>query len=248
MLPIYLFAGQSSQLQQYQVILSNILFMEDYTARVVLCTSSPEQLILNLSARITNEFPREALYMIDTDFHPSCNLFQLIREIRHLDARGFIVLITQNPQSTDFALQYHVEPLDIIPKHESWNLGLRMNQCIAESLRRSAAYHSRSLFSFTIKKVLFQIPFQEILYITAAVHKLTLVTLYESYEFYGTLTNCMEQLDEHFLFSHRAFIVNTTQIASINKETLIITFHNGQTCIASLRGMRRLISTLKRIS
>lgn len=246
MLPIYLYAEHELQLDQYRIIVNNILFMEDYDAYLAFDTTDSEQLIHELFIRITNGFHNEALFIIELNTLTSCTAFQLASKIRSLDTRGFIVLITPEYPSTELAFQYRIEALDIIPKNESWNLGLRINQCIQESICRSISHHSHSLFSFTSKNNVIQIPSPEILYITAVAHKLTLVTIHQTYDFFGTLSNCLEKLDEHFLFCHRAFIVNTTQIASIDKQNLIITFHNGQTCIASVRGMRRLLKHIEK--
>lgn len=246
MLPIYLCAKHKLQLKQYRIIVNNILFMEDYDAYLAFDTSDPEQFIYNLSIQITNGLHNESLYIIDLDTTTTCTSFQLASKIRSLDARGFIVLITPEYPPMELVFQYRVEALDIIPKNESWNLGLRINQCIQEAIHRSISHYSHSLFSFTSKNNLIQIPSQEILYITAVAHRLTLVSIHQVYDFCGTLSNCMEKLDENFLFSHRAFIVNLTQIASIDKQNLLVTFHNGQTCIASNRGMRRLLKHIEK--
>lgn len=246
MLPIYLCANHNPQLKQYRTILNNILFMEDYNAYLAFDTSNPEQLIYHLSIQITNGFHNEALYFIDLNNCIFCTPLQLAAKIRSLDSRGFIVLLTQDDSALELAFQSHIEALDIIPNHESYNLGLRMNQCIQDSIYRSIIHHPRSLFSFTTKNTFVQIPSQEILYITADAHRLTLVTTYRTYEFYGSLSNCLKKLDENFLFSHRAFLVNKAQIAAIDKQNLIITFHDGQTCIASFRGMRNLLNHIEK--
>lgn len=65
--------------------------------------------------------------------------------------------------------------------------------------------------------------------------KLRLVTNSKMIEFYGTLNEIIQELDERFILAHRANIVNLNSIAELNLSysSPHILLNNGKTCFLS---------------
>lgn len=238
MLPIYLYIKNRSLFLEYQTALQNILLMEDYPAYLALSTDSPDTFSLLLEKLSVSRPEHEGLYILEDDLTTACR-------IRSLDPRGYLVLISNNPQTISCALQLKIEVLDILSNQGSILPAKQLHACMEEAIRRSTSFHQQSLFHFTMQNQMTQVPCSEILYITAREHRLTLISLYRTYEFNGSLSDCIHQLDHRFLLCHRAFLINTCQIRSIDKQALTVTFCTGDTCITSIRGMRRLVKYIE---
>ena len=235
MLPIYLYIKNRTLIQEYQTIIQNILLMEDYPAYLALSPDRPDNFSLLLEKLSVSPPEHEGLYILEDDLTAA-------GRIRSLDPRSYLVLVSDNSQTISYALHLKLEVLDILSTKSGVLPGKQLHSCIEEAIRRSTSLHQQSLFHFTMQNQMTQVLCSEILYITAKEHRLTLISIHRAYEFNGSLTACARQLDHRFLLCHRAFLVNTSRIRSIDKSALTVTFCNGDTCITSVRGMRRLVS------
>lgn len=242
MLPIYICADQRRTLHQYQTILHNILLMEEYPAALQCVTCDPDDLLLQLRSDIQNRRLHNGLYILDHDSPRDLPLsISLSAQIRHLDARGFTAVITRDPSLPALAMNYHAEVSDVILLSDTETLGLRLHQDLVEALSRITKYQDSEPFTFVCDYHTLTIPSNAILYIAARNRRLHMVTLLHQYEFYGSLAGCARQLDDTFVYSHRACLVNTRLIVNIDSKRRILTFVNGEQCSGSVKGIQALM-------
>ena len=63
-------------------------------------------------------------------------------------------------------------------------------------------------------------------------------------EFYGKMKDLEGKLDQRFYRCHRSFIVNTTNIKSVDIQNRIVHMVNGEECLISsrlLKGLKDLL-------
>ncbi|MBQ8982234.1 MAG: LytTR family transcriptional regulator DNA-binding domain-containing protein [Lachnospiraceae bacterium] len=294
MLPIWIYANQNTYLYRYRHILQNIILMEEYPAYILstVCihseTCDSAIIIEQICSEIQMNPLHSGFYIIDCDSsNPLCTYtdftssriplitdgiplsVRLAVQIRHIDPRGFIIIITREPDLPSLTLKQHAEVTDVIllsdrslaPRRiqavnqtrisdrilscKMDTLGLRLHHDLVEALSRIPRDANALPFTFICDYQTITVLSTDILYITTCQRKLYMVTLLHQYEFYGSLRKCAEQLGGCFVYSHRSCLVNTGLIAGIDSDHCIITFKNGEQCTGSFRGIKCLVLHMK---
>lgn len=168
--------------------------------------------------------------------------------IRQRDAHSFILLITHKQGLPESAMQHHAEVSDIIFLPKETSLGMHIHQDLMDALSRRIPYQDSTPFHFTYDYQTYHIPSSIILYIEAHERKLRMVTLLHTYLFNSTLAKCARQLDEHFIYAHRAYLINTRLVTGLDMTHGIITFVGGEQCTGSIKGMKKVRNHIENAS
>lgn len=121
--------------------------IEDYDFTVETVTTSPQEIVAALSSN-----PRQGIYFLDVDLKDeTMNGFELGKQIRSLDTRGFIVYVTSHSELLTETFKYRLETLDYIPKEDEKHMLERIALCLADINERckmtSVRKKNFSLFS-----------------------------------------------------------------------------------------------------
>lgn len=244
MLPIYICEDNPSLLRRYQTIVNNILLMEEYDMKLQAAVTGPEELLQEARQYQSENNNKSGFYLLDIDLNTDIDGFELAKRIRSFDSRGFIVFITTHSEMAMLTFKHQVEAMDFILKEESWNIGPRIHGCMEAALSRYNTFSEVAMISFKSGSNTVYIEQDNILYITSAAmsHKVQIMMKNGWKEFYSSLNDCEQNLNEKFIRCHKAFIVNTKHVASVDRKALTITLSNGETIIASTRGINRVLN------
>mgnify|MGYP000004852512 FL=1 len=90
------------------------------------------------------------------------------------------------------------------------------------------------------------LPYEDILYIeTAPVpHKLIAHTKLNLVEFYGKIAE-VAKLDDIFFQTHRSFVVNVSNVASVDRTANMVFFEGDESCLLSRTRKKEFLERLK---
>ena len=134
MLPIYICEDNPTLLQYYQDTIDNILLMEEFDMKVQAAVTTPEELLQAAKQCQGEDEGRDGFYLLDIDLHADMDGFDLAKEIRNFDSRGFIVFITTHSELAMLTFKYQIEAMDFILKDEDWSIGTKLNACMSAAL------------------------------------------------------------------------------------------------------------------
>lgn len=247
MLPVFICEDNPSMLKRYKTLIENMILMDDYDLKLITATAYPEQLLNVARTYFYEKKSFGAFYLLDIELKSNMNGLKLAQEIRRFDTRGFIVFITSYSNLAPLTFKYQTEALGFITKDSTWNINAQIRSCIELALKRY--YHSPQIpiLTFQANRHIFNIEQDNIIYIAASdtPHKLYISTLNGKTEFYGTLNECDHYLTDKFVRCHRAYIVNIDHVKCIDRNTHEICLTNGQSCIASTRGIKRVLEAIE---
>lgn len=88
---------------------------------------------------------------------------------------------------------------------------------------------SDSVFVVSVRDGKTAIPYCDILFFEANNKKINLRVEDKEYEFYGSIENIMQTAPPYFIRTHRAFLVNSRKIRSVNKKEGLLILQMGVT-------------------
>lgn len=233
MIPIHICEDDQGMLDFLRKKITDICMFEEYDFEVTLAATQPEKLLNKLSAN-----PTQGIYFLDVELqNEKLNGFELGKQIRQLDTRGFIVYITTHTELLSETFKYRVEAMDYITKDDSQHLLERIALSLAEINNRCKQDRRAEKEFFSVQRMndSSYVPLAEIIYFetSAKKHVLNLVTEEAFIEFYGKLADIQEQLGEKFIRTHRSYLVNCDYIAGIVKKEKLVQLTNGNTVLLS---------------
>lgn len=242
-----IFILEDNFLQQTRIeqIVKKILDDKKIECRHLEVYGKPNQLLEDISER-----GRHQLFLLDIEIKDEEKRgLDVAREIRKLDSQATIAFVTTHSEFMPISFEYLVSAVDFIdkelPEQEFIKRIEKVIVCVSDNQGRTVSDDS---FVFTGPKAQVQVPFKDLLYIetSSIAHKLTLYSKRDIVEFYGQLSDILEQ--EPRLFQcHRSFIVNPQNISSIDKENRVVNFQNGSSCIVSRLKIRSLMKAVERL-
>ena len=186
------------------------------------------------------------IYFFDIALGSNADGLMLAKEIRKQDNSSYIVFITSFQDLSIKTFQYKLRVSDYIYKGEK-NLKDRLRDCmemIIQDYIRSTEYSSKTI---TVKsgQTIYTIPQKDIISIqtSASEHKIVVCTLNNQIEFYGTMKDIEDELDETFFKVHRSYIINIKYLKSINKnrEDMHVLMKDGSKCLLSRNYVKGLV-------
>ncbi|MGH4123314.1 MAG: LytR/AlgR family response regulator transcription factor [Clostridium sp.] len=241
MLKVVICEDNKNQREEITQIVENAILMEDFDMELAIASQYPKEILDYME----NNKDMIGIYFLDVSLHASMNGLQLAEKIRELDPNGFIIFITTHSEMSFLTFEYKVEAMDYILKDNYQNIKERVNKCIQKSnnLYYSKNNNTDKFFTVTCDDSVLNIKYRDILFLETSeqIHKVRIHAQNKQVEFYGTLKDIENTLDDRFYRCHRSFIVNRDMINRIDKKERIIYMINGEQCFASTRYMRGLM-------
>ncbi|MHC5375457.1 LytR/AlgR family response regulator transcription factor [Enterococcus sp. LJL120] len=238
MVPIYICEDERPAREFLQKMIENFLLIYDYDMEIVLATADPCAVIKH---RENQQQP--AIYFFDVDLQrPDYNGFTLAKEIRKLDARGFLVFVTTHEELIFETFKYRLEAMSYLEKDQPELLKQQVQQCLSDINQLISSDISSEQTYYTITgDTSYQIPLAEIIFFeTAAPHRLVLHSKNRRIEFRGDLKKVQEEVGADFIKVHRSYLVKASSIAEINFGDNQLVMQNNATCLLSRQGKRAL--------
>ena len=163
------------------------------------------------------------IYILDI-VTPSGSGIDVARIIREKDMESIIIFLTGHEEFGDTILKKELWFLSFINKFDDSDNRLK------KSLKKALQIlNVQTRLHFEEKGVIYNISLNDILYITrdSIDRKSVIKTEHNEYRTYKTLLELLKLVDDRFKQTHRACIVNTERVTSINRNKKIIQFDNG---------------------
>lgn len=165
------------------------------------------------------------IYILDIET-PSRSGIDVARIIRKKDLDSVIIFITSHEELGLTLLKNEIMFLSFINKFDNYEE--RLISAIKKSLE---VLKRKNIIRFEERGVLYTIAMNDILYITrdSVERKCIIKTDYAEIKTYKSLYNIEQLLDNRFIKTHRACLVNKERVAKIDKIRKNILFDNGVT-------------------
>jgi len=165
------------------------------------------------------------IYILDIET-PSRSGIDVARIIREKDSDSMIIFITGHEELGSTILKNDLMFLSFINKFDNYEK--RLNESIRKALRM---FHKRNVLKFKDGNLLYTISMADILYITkdSIERKSIIKTDHYEVKTIKTMKYFERLLDDRFIKTHRACIVNKERIVKVNKSKREIMLDNGET-------------------
>ena len=164
------------------------------------------------------------IYILDIET-PSRSGIDVAREIRNKDLDSVIIFLTGHDELGRLILQNDLMFLAFVNKFD--NMNKRLNEVLHKAIDLVKLKRTIRIEDGTNTYI---IDLNDILYFTKETfdRKTTIKTDYAEYKVRKSLSQVYDMLDDRFIYSHRACIVNKTRISRIDRSKRIIYFDNGE--------------------
>ncbi|MCB2362302.1 LytR/AlgR family response regulator transcription factor [Clostridium estertheticum] len=240
MLKVFICEDNIVQKEKIEKIIKDVILIENYDMELELSTHDPHEILNTIENNSIS-----GLYFLDVDLHSDLNGITLAEEIRKYDPRGFIVFVTTHAEMSYLTFLYKVEAMDYIIKDNYNNIQQRISECIknAHDKYKTKACELQKIFSIKVEDKIINIDFNEIIFFETSptIHKVILYCKNRQVEFYSKMKELEDKLDDRFCRCHNSFIVNKDNVKEIDKKNHIAHMINGEECLISTRGIKKLI-------
>lgn len=190
----------------------------------------------------------DSVYFLDVNIIGSpINGFELGKEIRRRDPRGFIIFVTTFEELAFETFKYRLEAMDYIVKDQPEKIANRIELCLESIMEQKSLEPTEETKTLTVKFAdeLIRIALAEIVFIetSSRSHMVIIHTTDQTIETAGNLQELEEQLTDEFVRSHRSFLVNRTYIKRFDLKHNVLELTTGQTCLVA----RRMKKSLKEV-
>lgn len=188
--------------------------------------------------KIVNEKMPFKIYILDIET-PTRSGIDIARIIRHKDVDSVLIFLTGHEELGNIVIKNDFVFLSFINKFD--NCENRLIKALDKSLKM---FKVRKTIRFKDNGILYSIPLDDILYITrdSIDRKCIIVTDYNEFKIGKNLNQIEEMLNDDFVKTHRACLMNKKRITSFNKTKRTVTFDNGsQSDLISTRFDKELI-------
>lgn len=163
------------------------------------------------------------VYILDIET-PTKSGIDIARIIRHKDINSILIFITGHQELDRIVMKNDFLFLAFINKFD--NCEERLEKALDKSLK---LFKVKKVIKFKDNGIMYSIPLDDILYITrdSIDRKCIIVTDYSEFRVSKNLNEIEEMVNENFVKTHRACLMNKKRIISYNKPKRIVTFDNG---------------------
>ena len=163
------------------------------------------------------------IYILDIET-PTRSGIDVARIIRHKDVNSIIIFLTGHQELDRVVMKNDFLFLSFINKFD--NCEKRLLNAIERALK---IYNIRKIIRFKDSGIIYSIPIEDILYITrdSIDRKCIIVTDYNEFRVGKNLNEIEKMLNQDFIKTHRACLMNRKRVASFNKSKRIVIFDNG---------------------
>lgn len=165
------------------------------------------------------------IYILDIET-PTRSGIDIARIIRNKDVDSIIIFLTGHQELGQVVIENEFLFLSFINKFN--HCGERLMKALDKALK---VLKVRKSIKFKDNGVIYTIALEDILYVSkdSVSRKCLLKTDYAEFKISKNLNEVIKMLDENFIQTHRACVVNKRRIVSYNKSKRIIMFDNGET-------------------
>ena len=163
------------------------------------------------------------IYILDIET-PSRSGIDVARIIRDRDVESIIIFITGHEELGLTLLKNEIMFLSFINKFDNYEK--RLMSAINKGIRM---LQRKNILRFEERGNIYNIAMDDILYITrdSIERKCIIKTTYAEIKTYKSLSEIQKLLDDRFIKTHRACIINQERVAEIDKGKKLILFNNG---------------------
>lgn len=170
---------------------------------------------------------------------PTSNGMEVIRNLRDLGSDSQVIFITAFQKYVFQAFDLDAVHYILKPVSEE-----KLFSAMDKAIKRVAANRGKTLL-ITSGTTASRVPLKDILYCEAMNHQITVHTLTEQVQFFGTLDAIEEKLDERFFRCHRSYIVNMDHV--IDKQPGSAIMEGGDHILISRRKQQEFTQKLLEI-
>lgn len=235
------------ELIQREILEKNISFMIDesnYAIEIALSTEDPQELIDYLRSNPSSP----SIYFLDIELAHSLNGIKLATEIRKQDEFGKIIFISSHDQYLLDVYKENIEAFDYIIKSTAEEIENSVSSVLEKAYSNLSNLTKVDSGYFKVNQGdrIQLIPLKEILFFvtTPIPHKIDLHHKKGELSFYSSLSKILID-NPRFIKCHRSYLVNIDNIDSIEKKQRVLIMNNGETCLCSYFGMKKVLSQLK---
>lgn len=175
--------------------------------------------------RVIKEKRPNKIYILDIET-PSGSGIDIARKIREKDMNSIIIFLTSHDELGYVILKQEFMFLSFICKFDDYEK--KLTDSIKKALK---IVGQRKVLSINDSGVLYNIPLDDILYITrdSVDRKCIIKTEYTEFRVNKALSDLLEHAGPNFKQSHRACIVNMDRIIAVHKKKRELQFDNNDT-------------------
>ncbi|MDD3392205.1 MAG: LytTR family DNA-binding domain-containing protein [Bacilli bacterium] len=173
--------------------------------------------------KLIKEKMSNKIYILDIEV-PRMSGIDVARKIREKDVESVIIFLTSHEELGYIILKDEFLFLTFISKFNNYENHLR------SSLKKAMLLlGKRTVLRFEDQNILYTIPLNDILYVTrdSVERKVIIKTDYTEFRVNKSLLEIRDLLDKRFRQSHRACLINTDRVISINFTKKEILFDNN---------------------
>lgn len=173
--------------------------------------------------KVMNSTLPSKIYILDIET-PSKSGIDVARMIRKKDIHSVIIFLTGHEELFRTTVNHDLLFLAYINKFD--NLEQRLEKVLDKSLK---VLEQRNILRISEKGIVYTIDFNDILYITrdSIDRKSIIVTTYGEIRTRQSLNQLLSDLNDNFIKTHRACIVNLKRVTCLNKSKKYIQFDDG---------------------
>lgn len=173
---------------------------------------------------------------------PGSNGMEIVRRLRELSGDSQVIFITAFQKYVFQAFDLDAVHYILKPVSEE-----KLFSAMDKAIKRIAPNNEKTLLIVN-GTTAFRAPLKNILYCEAMNHQITVHTLTEQIQFFGTLDAMQEKLDDNFFRCHRSYIVNMNHV--ISKQPGLAIMKGGDHILISRRKQQeftqRLLETCRK--
>lgn len=245
MLNVIICEDNSGQRKQIKDTVENSIVSNSLNLDIALCTDNPKNVLNYLQENKNNV----GIYFLDIDLNSDINGLMLAKNIRKYDPNGYIIFITVHSELSYMTFEYKVEAMGFIPKDDILllnnkvrdNLLIAYNKYVNKIENDDESKNDFIMIETGYHKI--NINFKSILFFEtiSSTHKIRVHTFKRQIEFYGSIKELKDKLNDDFYHSHRSYLVNIKNIKEIDKKRLLIRMKNDEECYVSIRRLKGLM-------
>lgn len=195
---------------------------------------------------IKSNLDKNYIYILDIDLNEKKNGLMLGKEIREMDKyHGEMIFITNYTEMGYKVFQYKLRVLEFIDKNYDLNKELKESLSIASKILLNKSKNTEEkLLNIKFGTQSYNVPIKDIIFLETikGSKKLLLHTSKNRFEFYGTIKELKNSLDESFIHIHKTTIVNKNYIKCINTNIAnpYVELKTGEICSLSRNGLKEV--------
>lgn len=139
---------------------------------------------------------------------PGPDGMETVRRLRKLGCTSQVIFITACPQYVFQA--FDLDAIHYILKPVAAE---KLFPVLDKAVKRAVSHREKTVL-FTNSTGSVRIPMGDILYLEALDHQVTVHTMTDCFQFFGTLDAVQEALDARFFRCHRSYLVNMTRVTA----------------------------------